>query len=193
MTRRTDRRRPHQERRPRAAESVGVVTRGRDGGAEERCGGRAGGHKVREIGHRGTYVRVDGPLNAQRFPRSCPPPVRTGAGENPAGPRAGAVVTPRRAPGPGGDPRSTGVPRRAAGPGRDPSGIRVPPAMPGPDRDPGSVRVPRCAAGLGRARGGVGVPPRTPAHGRLSRLAGRLFARPTTSAGRAGTALTEAR
>lgn len=164
MTRRTDRRRPHQERRPRAAESVGVVTRGRDGGAEERCGGRAGGHKVREIGHRGTYVRVDGPLNAQRFPRSCPPPVRTGAGENPAGPRARSRRHPRRAPGPGGDPGAPGFRAVPPDPAVTPAASGFRPLCPDPTATPGASgfrAVPPAWDAPAAASGFRPVPPHT--------------------------------
>ncbi|NUS15744.1 MAG: LLM class flavin-dependent oxidoreductase [Streptomyces sp.] len=78
----------HRDRYERAAEFVDVATKLWDSWADDavvadkESGVHAQADKVRGVGHRGTYFRVDGPLNVQRSPQGYPLLVQAGSSED---------------------------------------------------------------------------------------------------------------
>jgi FMN-dependent oxidoreductase (nitrilotriacetate monooxygenase family) len=128
---------PHRERYARAAEFVDVATKLWDSWADDavvadkEAGVHARADRVRGIGHRGTYFRVDGPLNVQRSPQGYPLLVQAGSSEDGrdfAARYAEAVFTAQQTL----DEAVSfykDVKERAAGFGRDPEGIRILPGI----------------------------------------------------------------
>jgi FMN-dependent oxidoreductase (nitrilotriacetate monooxygenase family) len=127
----------HRERYARAAEFVDVATKLWDSWADDavvadkEAGVHARADRVRGIGHRGAYFRVDGPLNVQRSPQGYPLLVQAGSSEDGrdfAARYAEAVFTAQQTL----DEAVSfykDVKERAAGFGRDPDGIKILPGI----------------------------------------------------------------
>jgi FMN-dependent oxidoreductase (nitrilotriacetate monooxygenase family) len=127
----------HRDRYARAAEFVDVATKLWDSWADDAvvadkdAGVHALADKVRRFDHRGTYFRVDGPLNVQRSPQGYPLLVQAGSSEDGkdfAARYAEAVFTAQQTL----DEAVAfykDVKERAVGFGRDPEGIKILPGI----------------------------------------------------------------
>ncbi|MBY8878983.1 LLM class flavin-dependent oxidoreductase [Actinacidiphila acidipaludis] len=127
----------HRDRYLRAAEFVEVATKLWDSWADDavladkELGVHARAERVRPIDHRGTYFRVDGPLNVQRSPQGYPLLVQAGSSEDGkdfAARYAEAVFTAQQTLEEA-IAFSKDVKERAAGLGRDPGGIKILPGI----------------------------------------------------------------
>lgn len=127
----------HHERYLRAAEFVDVATKLWDSWADDavvadkESGVHALADRVRKFEHRGTYFRVDGPLNVQRSPQAYPLLVQAGSSEDGkdfAARYAEAVFTAQQTL-----EEAIGfykdVKQRAVGFGRDPEGVKILPGI----------------------------------------------------------------
>ncbi|WP_031518569.1 LLM class flavin-dependent oxidoreductase [Streptomyces sp. NRRL F-5123] len=127
----------HRDRYLRAAEFVDVATKLWDSWsddavvADKESGVHALADKVRKVDHRGTYFRVDGPLNVQRSPQGYPLLVQAGSSEDGkdfAARYAEAVFTAQQTL-----EEAVAfykdVKQRAAAFGRDPEGIKILPGI----------------------------------------------------------------
>ncbi|MYS23027.1 FMN-dependent oxidoreductase, nitrilotriacetate monooxygenase family [Streptomyces sp. DvalAA-14] len=127
----------HRDRYLRAAEFVDVATKLWDSWADDaviadkELGVHAGPDRVRRIEHRGTYFRVDGPLNVERSPQGYPLLVQAGSshdGKDFAARYAEAVFTAQQTLDEG-IAFYKDVKQRALGFGRDPEGIKILPGI----------------------------------------------------------------
>src|SRR4051812_45809239 len=127
----------HRDRYLRAAEFVEVATKLWDSWADDavladkELGVHARAERVRRIDHRGTYFRVDGPLNVQRSPQGYPLLVQAGSSEDGrdfAARHAEAVFTAQQTLEEA-IAFSKDVKQRAAGFGRDPEGVKILPGI----------------------------------------------------------------
>ncbi|WP_234363741.1 MULTISPECIES: LLM class flavin-dependent oxidoreductase [unclassified Streptomyces] len=127
----------HRERYRRAAEFVDVATKLWDSWADDavvadkEAGVHARADRVRPIGHRGEFFRVDGPLNVERSPQGYPLLVQAGSSEDGkdfAARYAEAVFTAQQTLEEG-TAFYKDVKRRALAFGRDPDGIKILPGI----------------------------------------------------------------
>ncbi|MGA4959558.1 LLM class flavin-dependent oxidoreductase [Streptomyces lavendulocolor] len=127
----------HHDRYRRAAEFVEVATKLWDSWADDAViadkerGVHALADRVRRIDHRGTFFRVDGPLNVARSPQAYPLLVQAGSSEDGkdfAARYAEAVFTAQQTLDDG-VAFYKDVKRRALSLGRDPDGIKILPGI----------------------------------------------------------------
>jgi FMN-dependent oxidoreductase (nitrilotriacetate monooxygenase family) len=127
----------HRDRYLRAAEFVDVATKLWDSWADDavlgdkELGVHARADRVRRIDHKGTYFRVDGPLNVERSPQGYPLLVQAGSSEDGkdfAARYAEAVFTAQQTLEEG-IAFYRDVKQRAAAAGRSPDGIKILPGI----------------------------------------------------------------
>ncbi|SHM18530.1 LLM class flavin-dependent oxidoreductase [Actinacidiphila paucisporea] len=127
----------HHDRYLRAAEFVDVATKLWDSWADDaviadkESGVHARADRVRKFEHKGTYFRVDGPLNVQRSPQGYPLLVQAGSSEDGkdfAARYAEAVFTAQQTLEEA-IAFAKDVKQRAVGFGRDPEGIKILPGI----------------------------------------------------------------
>ncbi|WP_433894140.1 LLM class flavin-dependent oxidoreductase [Streptomyces sp. CA-111067] len=127
----------HRDRYLRAAEFVDVATKLWDSWADDAVladkdsGVHARSERVRAVGHRGRYFRVDGPLNVQRSPQGYPLLVQAGSSEDGkdfAARYAEAVFTAQQTLEEG-IAFYKDVKQRTEGFGRNPDGIKILPGI----------------------------------------------------------------